>query len=97
MMRMVPGAMLLASLAGCAVANEPSVADLSAGSCRNDGLASFVGQVATAELGAQILRQSGAKTLQWVAPGTMVTMDFRGDRVRVYLAPGNAVSRVSCG
>lgn len=40
---------------------------------------------------------SGARTLQWVAAGSMVTMDFRADRVRVYLDEQNRVQRVSCG
>ena len=49
------------------------------------------------ELGAEIVRASGAKRLQWVAAGMMVTMDFREDRVRVYLDAQNRVQRASCG
>lgn len=65
--------------------------------CANTMLGQFVGKPATAALGADIVRASGAKTLQWVASGMMVTMDFREDRVRAYLDAANKVSRVSCG
>lgn len=65
--------------------------------CRNTMLEQFVGRPANADLGAQIIRASGAKTLQWVAAGMMVTMDFREDRVRIYLDEQNKVQRVSCG
>lgn len=83
------------AMAGCATIGPEAAA--TGGACRNEGLQQFVGQAGTAELGAEIQRVSGAKTLQWVAAGTMVTMEFREDRVRVYLDEGNRVQRVSCG
>ena len=45
----------------------------------------------------EILRAAGARTLQWVQPGMMVTMEYRADRVRVWLAPGNRIERAACG
>lgn len=87
--------MLGMTAAGCATVGPEAAAP--GGTCRNEGLQPFVGKPATAELGADIQRTSGAKTLQWVAAGTMVTMDFREDRVRVYLDEANRVQRVSCG
>lgn len=65
--------------------------------CRITMLDQFVGRPGTAELGVEVIRASGSKTLQWVAAGMMVTMDFREDRVRIYLDEQNKVSRVSCG
>ncbi|HJU77823.1 MAG TPA: I78 family peptidase inhibitor [Sphingomicrobium sp.] len=65
--------------------------------CRNEGLGVFAGREATDEVGAEILRVSGARHLRWVRPGMMVTMEFREDRVTVWLAAGNRVERVSCG
>lgn len=65
--------------------------------CRNTMLDQFVGRPASAELGNEVIRASGSKTLQWVAAGMMVTMDFREDRVRIYLDEQNKVKRVSCG
>lgn len=98
-----PLAMILAIplLASCATAQQTGgdapALDSSAGSCRNDGLQQFQGRAATAELGSDVLRVSGATTLQWVASGTMVTMEYRANRVRVWLDEQNRVSRVNCG
>lgn len=85
-----------ATLLGACATVGPA-APATGGTCRNDGLQQYVGQPASAELGAQVLATSGAKTLQWIAAGMMVTMDFRADRVRVQLDEQNRVQRVSCG
>ena len=53
------------------------------GNCRAEGLERFVGQAGPAEIGAAILRESGATTLRWVPHGSMVTMDFSAQRVTV--------------
>ena len=65
--------------------------------CTEEGLDSFVGQSASAEVGASILRQSGARTLRWIQPGTAVTMDLRQDRVNVRLDGQNRIESVTCG
>ena len=75
-------------------ADEPSVMG---GECRNEPLAQFVGQQATQQLGADMLRASGAKALQWINPGQMVTMEFRADRVRVTLDSNGRVEAARCG
>ncbi|GLR46405.1 I78 family peptidase inhibitor [Sphingomonas astaxanthinifaciens] len=89
------------SLAACATAQpgSPYPGGNSADRyvCRNTMLEQFVGRPASAELGNEIIRASGSKTLQWVAAGTMVTMDFRENRVRIYLDEQNKVQRVACG
>ncbi len=81
-------------LAACATVGPAAP---TGGVCSDASLQQFVGQAANAELGARVLSTSGAKTLQWVSAGSMVTMDFRGDRVRVYLDEQNRVKRLSCG
>ena len=85
-----------ATLLGACATIGPA-APTGGGTCSNDGLQQYVGQPATADLGAQVLATSGARTLQWVASGMMVTMEFRADRVRVYLDEQNRVERLSCG
>ena len=65
--------------------------------CVNTMLAQFKGRPATAETGIEIVRSSGSKTLQWIPHGTMVTQEFRPDRVRIYLDAQNKVDRASCG
>jgi len=90
-------ALLLGPLALCACATAAPPSPQLQGQCRTEGLAAFAGREATSDVGAEILRASGASTLQWVQPGMMVTMEFRADRVRVWLAPGNRIERAACG
>ena len=87
------------TLAACAAAPAapPPVSGQSGHVCRNDALGAFAGREATSEIGAEILRVSGARVLRWVQPGMMVTMDFREDRVTVWLAAGNRIERATCG
>jgi hypothetical protein len=88
-----------ALLCACSIAPaEPPVRGGASGHvCRSEGLAVYAGREATAEVGSEILRTSGARALRWVAPGMMVTMEFREDRVTVWLGAGNRIDRVSCG
>ena len=88
-----------ALLSACATAPaEPPVRGETPGyACRSEGLGSFAGRQADQSVGSEILRVSGARNLRWVSPGMMVTMEFRADRVTVWLAPGNRIERVSCG
>jgi hypothetical protein len=95
-------------LAACATASPPPRVDQSGGVCRQEGLAAFAGRPATAEVGAEIMRVSGARALRWIRPGMMVTMEYREDRVSVWLIASpnieragslssNIIDRVSCG
>lgn len=84
-------------LAACATIGPAAPTNPAGGACNNNGLQQFVGQPRNADVGAKILAASGAKTLQWVAAGTVVTMEFREDRVRIYLDEQNKVQRLSCG
>ncbi|WP_366932630.1 I78 family peptidase inhibitor [Sphingopyxis sp.] len=65
--------------------------------CNADGVQSFVGQTATGEVGAQLIKGSGATTLRWVPPRTAVTMDFRPDRLTVSYDDALKIERISCG
>ena len=87
----------LFALSACANTPAAPVSAEPAGTCRNDALAQFVGRPSTAALGSEMLAVSGARALRWVAKGMMVTMDFRDDRLTVYLDAANNVERASCG
>jgi hypothetical protein len=67
------------------------------GACKDEGLSSFVGRDATEEVGSELLKQSGANVLRWVPNSSVVTMEFRADRVTAYLDANNKIERVSCG
>ena len=64
--------------------------------CNGSNLQQFVGQPQSPDLEAQMLRVSGAKTVRWVPQGTAVTMEFRSDRLTVFLDGQNKVERLSC-
>jgi hypothetical protein len=57
----------------------------------------FVGQPGNIETGSAILRASNAAVLRWAPPGTMLTMDYREDRVTIYLDRDRKVTRIRCG
>ena len=42
-------------------------------------------------------RVSGARIVQWIGHGIMVTMEYSLERLRVFLTADNRVERASCG
>lgn len=85
-------------LAGCATAEpQPPVVGAGPFVCREFATAEFVGRGASTELGAQLQRASGARSLRWIQPGMSVTMDFREDRLNVRLDEQKRVLSASCG
>ncbi|WP_041685965.1 I78 family peptidase inhibitor [Erythrobacter litoralis] len=65
--------------------------------CRSQPAQAFVGKMATAELGAQVHAETGARIFQWVPPDSAVTMDYRPDRVRVSYDRAMIVTNIRCG
>ena len=94
-MRTILMAMMMAPLAACATTGAP-VAE-AGGPCRNDPVAGFVGQKASAEAGAAMLKASGARTLRWGGPGMAMTMDFRPDRLTVAYDEAMVITSARCG
>ena len=82
----------LAACATTAVAPPPP-----GGLCHGENLGQFAGRPASPELGAEVLRVSGARVLRWVAHGSVVTMEFSDQRVTVWLTADNRVDRAVCG
>ena len=85
------------ALAACSTVPAEGTEPSTTGACKDEGLSSFVGQDATEATGSELLKRSGANALRWVPQGTMVTMEFRADRVTAYLDGNNKIERVSCG
>jgi hypothetical protein len=90
-----------ALLAACSTAPAPAdtpVHGVTPGhKCESAGLDRFVGQVGNSETGAAIKDASHAAVLRWAPPGVMLTMDFREDRVTVWLDSANTITKVRCG
>jgi len=90
---------VVAALAGCAAHPAPIPVhgeDLER-TCNAAGTERFVGQPATSETGAAILKATGSGVLRWAPMGVALTMDYRTDRVTVRLGPDRRVTSVRCG
>lgn len=100
MTRLMLIAMTALPLAACAGAGGegPGTPGTAAeGPCKAEGLERFTGRQVTDALGAEILKASGAKTLRWGGPDTILTMDFRPDRVTVSHDAQMMVTGARCG
>ena len=88
----------LACLALCACSTVPVVHGVTPGHvCNADGTAGFIGQTASQESGNAIIQATHAAVLRWAAPGVMLTMDFRQDRVTVRTGPDGRITAINCG
>lgn len=100
-MRLAPILTLPALVAACAAgpspSQEPQPSPRPVEQCDADGVQEHVGDLATAELGAQLMADTGARVLRWVPPRTAVTMDYRMDRLTVSYDDDMIVTRISCG
>jgi hypothetical protein len=98
MMRIALAALSAIPLAACTVtpSGQPGTGD-PVGACSNDDMDRFNGQPASQDLGAQMLRQSGARSIRWVPKGAVITMEFSPDRLTVMLDGSNRVESARCG
>jgi hypothetical protein len=87
------------AMAGCAAvpSAEAQVPVRGAGSCDAAKARSLVGKVRSQAVGAKALRLSGAARLRWIPKGSMVTMDYREDRLNLRLDARNRIVRIACG
>lgn len=65
--------------------------------CDAAGTNRFIGQPGTSATGAQIMSATKAAVLRWAPPGYMLTMDYREDRVTIYLGPDRKITQIKCG
>jgi len=88
-------------LAACAAPGE-SPDDMgppppAAMTCNADAVQGYVGQTATPDLGATILKESGARTLRWGPPRSAMTMDYRQDRLNIMYDDAYKIEKITCG
>ena len=58
---------------------------------------SLVGRPATSELAAEAQRLSGARTVRWLRPGQIVTMEYLAERLNIQVDDQNKVIAIRCG
>ena len=89
-----------ASLTACAsYGAAPEAPDNGMGprTCNAEAAQYHVGHDATQEMGAAIVKDSGAQTLRWGAPNSAWTMDYRQDRVNVRYDAAMKIVEITCG
>jgi hypothetical protein len=106
-MRLLAAPLLILLAGGCATvppANAGTTTDEEQpprvegeGRCDAKPAQHLVGRTRNGEIGTEALRLSGARTLRWIPEGTMVTMDYREDRLNIDLDRSNRITRIRCG
>lgn len=70
---------------------------LEEGSCDAEAAQQFVGKKADEATVKAAVAASGAKAARVIKPDTMVTMDYRGDRLNIRLDDADNIIAVTCG
>lgn len=99
-MRALPCLIALLSLGGCvSIENDdPPARERGADhACHAETAQRFVGAKADRDAGSTIQRETGAAVLQWIPPDTVVTLEFRADRVRVGYDRSMTIIGIRCG
>jgi peptidase inhibitor I78 family protein len=88
-----------ALLLACAtVPADPPVHGVTPGhKCEMEGTEQFIGQTRSDATGDAIKKVSHAAVLRWAPPGYAMTMDYREDRVTVYLDDAGKITKINCG
>lgn len=64
--------------------------------CGASKVAAFVSQEATPAVRARLAKEVGHDRIRWVGPDTVVTMDFRPDRLNVTLDANDIITGGKC-
>lgn len=67
------------------------------GSCNATGLDRFNGMIASQDIAAEMIKLSGASAFRWLPKGSVVTMEYRADRLNAHLDEENRIVRANCG
>lgn len=65
--------------------------------CGADKVGEWLGEELTDEVKASIREAAGHNRIRYIAPGDMVTMDFRPDRLNVETGTDNRIKLFRCG
>ena len=93
-MKLVPIPALALSLAACAT--SPAPGREAGDTCKAEPGQRFIGQRASAEVGAAIMNATDSTRLRWVPPRTVVTMEYGLGRVTVGYDDAMSITAVSC-
>ncbi|WP_230480655.1 I78 family peptidase inhibitor [Sphingomonas sp. Leaf21] len=86
----------LTTLAACTPSPKPAPMTNDAG-CGDTRVAGLIGKVWTESLRADAIKRSGARAIRVIGPETVVTMDYRTDRLNVETDAAGRITRLRCG
>lgn len=89
------GALLPLALTACVTPVEPPIAPLPEG-CDAAAAQRYVGRIADAATVEAARRDAGAAIVRTLAPGQIVTMEYRGDRLNLHIDGKRRITRVGC-
>jgi hypothetical protein len=98
MSRLVLPALVLLSMAACATAPPPpGSATVPSGQCNAEGARWAIGRGLDDDTTNRILRDTGSRDARVLKPGSVATMDYRGDRINIDLNDRGAITGLRCG
>jgi hypothetical protein len=65
--------------------------------CGTGKTRALIGRQRSPAVEREALRLSGAGIARWIPPGTMVTMDYRPDRLNLHVDRRGRILKVNCG
>ena len=57
----------------------------------------FIGETRSEAVGNAIQKATRAAVVRWAPPNVMLTMDYRADRVTIWLDPASKITKIRCG
>lgn len=85
----------------CAMTPPPKPADpqaaMAAYTCDASAAQGMIGMAATADTGNRIQAATGSSRFRWLAPNSVMTMDYRKERVNVYYDDKMVITKITCG
>ena len=85
------------ALAGACVPREHPADNPPGVECNAEKTDGLIGKKRSAEAEAEAKRLSGAKTVRWLEPNAIVTMEFRADRLNLHLGTDGKIGSARCG
>lgn len=86
----------LALLAACTTTPAPATLSI-AQHCDADAVQPQLGKAAGEDAVETARKAAGAELVRVIKPGQPVTMDFRGERLNLYVDDAGLITRASCG
>ena len=86
-------------LSGCSTAPAAPVVhgETPGHTCVEGAAESYIGQTRSEQVGTAIQAATRAAVVRWAPPNVMLTMDYRADRVTIWLDKVNRITKIRCG